>query len=446
MKYRPKTRRRDSTKVTSALDVYLYGIQVARIERQGSNLRLRYVPSYIESEQPVPISVQLPVVSSTAPSETTKRFLENLLPDRPDVRTRWAREAKLSSDSAFDLLAVYGADVAGALEFYPAGSAPRSESTVSPVDEHGIAERIRQIRADDSDWLERKPVEEGFSLGGAQGKFALARIGDHWSEPTGQHPSTHILKPGVHTLPGSDVTEHITLQVAHSLGLIVAHTEIVLFEGEHALVVERFDRHAVGDGIVRLHQEDLAQATGTSFLNKYERDAGPTYLDLFAAFDRNLAPDAAIQAKQRFSECLVFSWIMGHNDGHSKNYSLIHLPEFSFLSPFYDLNTALPFELPEIVRAKDYRAFDAVKLAFSVNGAETIGEFGVREMQTLERDAELQAGHLRGFAEYIATHLQSTVRSVIDSLPDPLKSLQAVELYPFATFAQTKRVVDLLSA
>lgn len=430
--------------MVSALDVYLYGRQVATIARQGDNLRLRYLPDYVDSKQPVPISVQLPVVASVAPAETTKRFLENLLPDRPDVKTRWAREAKLTSDSAFDLLSVYGADVAGALEFYPAGAAPRNDAMYSPISDEMIAARVRQIRADDSDWLERRSVEEGFSLGGAQGKFALAQREGQWFEPTGQHPSTHIFKPGVHTLDGSDVTEHVTLRVARLLGLIVADTEIGVFEGEHVLIVQRFDRVPVDGLVIRLHQEDLAQATGTSYLNKYERDGGPSYNDVFAVFDRDLTPTAARVAKQRFAECLVFSWIIGHNDGHSKNYSLTHEPHRSYLSPFYDLNSALPFELPNVVRAKDYRAYDAVKLAFTVDGASTIGELEPQSLRTLERDAEVADGHLDDFALRIATNLQAAVANAIETLPQTLRELPAIQLYPYATYAQTLRVRDLL--
>lgn len=431
--------------MTDALDVYLYDRQIAIITRQGENLQLRYLPDYVAEEHPVPISVTLPVVSGVSPSDTTKRFLENLLPDRPDVKTRWAREAKLTSDSAFDLLSVYGADVAGALEFYPAGTTPRTEAKLTPVSDQAIAERIRQIRADDSDWLEHHPLEEGFSLGGAQGKFALARRNGQWFEPTGQHPSTHIFKPGVHTLPGSDVSEHVTLQVARRLGLNVATTEIGIFKDEHVLIVERFDRLPVGAGYIRIHQEDLAQATGTSFVNKYERDSGPNYHDIFEVFDRDLTPSAAKQAKQRFAECLVFSWIIGHNDGHSKNYSLTHTPDASYLSPFYDLNTALPFELPHIVRAKNYQAYDGVKLAFSVDGATTLGEFGPEAIHVLEGDAELDPGHLTDFAFHIGTNLQTTLNEVIDELPESLQELSAVKLYPYAAFAQTLRVLDRLA-
>lgn len=431
--------------MVDALDVYLYGNLVATISRRGDNLQLRYQPDYVENDQPVPISVQLPVVTGVASNETTRRFLENLLPDRQDVKTRWAREAKLTSDSAFDLLSVYGADVAGALEFYPTGRRPRTEAKLSLVTDEAIAARIRQIHLDDTDWLKHQPLEEGFSLGGAQGKFALARRGGKWFEPTGRSPSTHIFKPGVQTLEGSDITEHITMQVARSLGLIVAESEVGLFNDEHVLIVERFDRVPLDGDIVRLHQEDLAQATGTSYLNKYERDAGPSYKDFFEVFDRNLVPAQAKVAKQRLVECLVFSWIIGHNDGHSKNYSLTHAPDMSFLSPFYDLNTVLPFELPEVVLAKDYRAYDGIKLAFVVNNAATIGEFGSSSLRTLEREAELSVGYLNDFALHIATKLQTTVSGVIDALPEPVKLIPAVQRYPHATYAQTLRVRDLLS-
>lgn len=427
------------------LDVHLYGRRVATISRRGDTLQLRYLPEYVETERPIPLSVQLPVVAGIAPSETTRRFLENLLPDRPDVRARWAREAKLASDSAFDLLSAYGSDVAGALEFSLSGASRRTDVALTPVDNEAIASRIRRIRIDDSDWLEPRPVEERFSLGGAQGKFALAEHDGHWFDPTGQHPSTHIIKPGIRSLTGSDVTEHITQQVAQRLGLAVAKTQIGLFGDEHALIVERFDRVADGDHIVRLHQEDLAQATGTSFLSKYEADAGPGYRQFFAVFDRALTPIAAKDAKRRLAECLVFSWAIGHTDGHAKNFSLTHLADGSFLSPFYDLNTVLPFELPEMVRAKDYRAYDDVHLALAVGKASTISEFGRESLRVLERDAALPSGYLEDFATYIAMNLQAAVSEAIDTVPEPLQQLSAVTLYPFATYAQTRRVRDVLS-
>ncbi|WP_277959895.1 MULTISPECIES: HipA domain-containing protein [Frigoribacterium] len=428
-----------------ALDVYLYEVHVATISRRGENLQLRYLPEYVSADEPVPISVTLPVVTTAFGNDHTKRFLDNLLPDRADVRSRWARGAKLTSDSTFDLLSVYGADVAGALEFYPAGTSPRQEENLTPLRENEIGDRIRQIRRDDSDWLQHRAVEEGFSLGGAQGKFALALRDDQWFEPSGRQPSTHIFKPGIQPLPGSDVTEHITLQVARLLGIDAAASVIAEFDGEHVLVVERFDRFDDDGTIGRLHQEDLAQATGTSHVQKYESDGGPGYRDIFAVFDRNLGAAEAKSAKERFAKLHVFSWIIGHNDGHSKNFSLTHVPGRSVLAPFYDLNSALAFKQREQVLAHDPAVFDTVELALAVDGANTLGTFTADSVRCLEADAGLAEGHLREFALQITAVLQPTVAGVTELLPDRLRSLPAVALYPHATYTQTRRVVDALA-
>lgn len=424
------------------LDVYLYDAHVATITRRGENLQLRYLPEYVESDTPVPISVTLPVVTTPFGNDDTKRFLDNLLPDRADVRSRWAREAKLTSDSTFDLLSVYGADVAGALEFYPAGTSPRQEENLTPLTAEAIGDRIRQLRRDDSDWLQHRAVEEGFSLGGAQGKFALALRDGQWLEPSGRQPSTHIFKPGIQPLPGSDVTEHITLQVARLLGIDAASSAIAEFDGEHVLIVERFDRFDTGGTIGRIHQEDLAQATGTSHVQKYESDGGPGYRDIFTVFDRNLTAADAKAAKQRFVQLLVFSWIIGHNDGHAKNYSLTHVPGRSVLAPFYDLNSSLPFTQREHILAHDPAVFDNVELAFAVGGANTLGAFNADSIRRLEADAGLPEGQLREYAVQVATRLQPAVATVIEHLPDRLKNLPSVTLYPHATYTQTRRVID----
>lgn len=427
------------------LNVYLYDAHVATITRRGENLQLRYLPEYVESDSPVRISVTLPVVTTPFGNDETKRYLDNLMPDRADVRSRWAREAKLTSDSTFDLLSVYGADVAGALEFYPAGASPRQEENLTPLTEKEIGDRIRQIRRDDSDWLQHRAVEEGFSLGGAQGKFALTLRDDQWFEPTGRQPSTHIFKPGIQPLPGSDVTEHITLQVARLLGINAAASVIAEFDGEHVLIVERFDRFDNNGAIGRLHQEDLAQATGTSHVQKYESDGGPGYRDIFTVFDRNLSAADAKTAKERFAKLHVFSWIIGHNDGHSKNCSLTHVPGRSVLAPFYDLNSSLPFKPREQVLTHDPAVFDNVELAFAVAGTNTLGTFNADSIQRLEADAGLIEGHLREFALQITEGLQLAVAVVTERIPDRLNELPAVTLYPHATYTQTRRVIDALT-
>lgn len=427
------------------LDVYLYGERIASISRRRGVLSLKYADEYAFREAGVPISVQFPVSPGRYSGEKVDRFLENLLPDREDVRSKWARDAGLDTTAAFELLGVYGADVAGALEFYPHGVRPSEHQELRPVDDEEIADRIRRIRRDDSNWADRSAAGQPFSLGGAQGKFALAYKDAQWFEPRGSAPSTHIFKPGVKGHDGSDVTEHVTMRVARALGMGVATTELREFAGEHVLVVERFDRVREEDEVVRIHQEDLAQATGTAVLKKYEKDGGPSVADLFLLFDRQLAPAFALDAKRQFAESLVFAWFVGHNDGHSKNYSLQMYPGLMLLAPLYDLNCNLVFEPESTCRAKDYSAYDAVELAFSVNQSRRLGDFSGASLRVLEADAGLPAGYLAEFARRLEERIADALRDAIDELPEPLQQLTAVKNYPFVIYAQRQRVRNVLS-
>ena len=80
--------------MTNSLDVYLYGDHIATITRRNRALRLNYLPHYIDQADATPISVMFPVAPGQHDSQLVSRFLENLLPDRADVKTKWARDAK----------------------------------------------------------------------------------------------------------------------------------------------------------------------------------------------------------------------------------------------------------------------------------------------------------------------------------------------------------------
>jgi len=430
--------------MVNVLDVYLYDELVATIRRSRGLLTLRYASEYVVGDDSVPISVQFPVSPEIYRGAKVEWFLENLLPDREDVRARWAREAGLDTTAAFDLLAVFGADVAGALEFYPEGTRVVAVSGRQPISDEEIAERIRGIRRDDSRWIDGRSSGQPFSLGGAQGKFALAYEDGQWFEPMGSAPSTHIFKPGVKGYEGSDITEHLTMWMASTLGMNVATTQIREFAGEHVLIVERFDRARDGEAVLRIHQEDLAQATGTSVLKKYEKDGGPRVADLFTLFDRQLEPALALDAKSRFAESLVFAWIVGHNDGHSKNYSLRLYPGMTLLSPLYDLNCNLVFEPESTCRAMDYSAYDSAELAFSVNQSYRLGDFSGASLCVLEADAGLPAGYLVEFARRVEETITDALRDAIDELPESLQQLTAVKNFPFVIYAQRQRVRDVL--
>ncbi|MGZ2777202.1 hypothetical protein, partial [Pseudomonas aeruginosa] len=60
-------------------------------------------------------------------------------------------------------------------------------------------------------------------------------------------------------------------------------------------------------------------------------------------------------------------------------------------------------------------------------------------------DAGLPEGHLSAFALEIAAGLQPAVAVATEALPDRLKEIPAVSLYPHATYTRTRRVIDILT-
>jgi len=151
-------------------------------------------------------------------------------------------------------------------------------------------------------------------------------------------PTTDILKPVPPGFEHLDRNEHFCLCLANCIGLQVAQSSLVAFDGQRALLVARYDRQRTDTGIQRLHQEDFCQALG--FTEKYEERGGPGFetcarvlLDPIMGDDGN-----RIHARDDFIRCAVFNYIIGNCDAHGKNFSLLYSPSGKAkLAPFYDL-------------------------------------------------------------------------------------------------------------
>ena len=90
----------------------------------------------------------------------------------------------------------------------PEGVEPRQAGTWSEQSPEHIAVRIEGIIRDPDHWVDDTNEDAGrFSLGGNQGKFALAKIGDRWFESNGRAASTHIVKPGMAITSGTSNAE-----------------------------------------------------------------------------------------------------------------------------------------------------------------------------------------------------------------------------------------------
>jgi serine/threonine-protein kinase HipA len=160
-----------------------------------------------------------------------------------------------------------------------------------------------------------------------------------------------------------DLNEHICLDAARRAGLLAVNTTIASFDGESAIVVDRYDRDNSGSSIVRVHQEDLCQAMSFPPSSKYQNDRGPSPSDIARFLRLAMPPRTGDDAVRRFADALIWNWFIAGTDAHSKNYSLLLAGNQVRFAPIYDVASALPYDVHErkmrfaMEIGGDYRVF-----------------------------------------------------------------------------------------
>jgi serine/threonine-protein kinase HipA len=325
--------------MSEALDVFLYGYPIGRLRRRSiEDYVLEYDEEWASADEAVPLSLSLPLRQRRHAGRVVANFVDNLLPDNPGVRQRWATDVGLDTTEPYFLLREFGQDVAGAVSFRPAGAAETTSRR--PMTDPEIANRIRLLRVEGTAWHDDAlPATGQFSLGGAQSKFSLAKHEGNWFETAGADASTHLFKPEVNGVRDGELIEYLIMRTAHLLGIPAATVELFEHDGQRSLVVERFDRRVEGDRVVRLHQGDILQALGRPRLLKFEKDGGPGVEDIAGLLARVADEDS----RRRYAAMLFFSWIVLSTDAHAKNYSLFVESDGARLTPLYDASSVLPY-------------------------------------------------------------------------------------------------------
>lgn len=332
--------------MSAQLTAYIDGHRVGRFTRDGGGpVTFTFDEDWRRGARRFELTLSMPKSRRQHTGAAPLNYLWNLLPDSDSVLERWGRTFGVSSRDPMALLAHVGMDTAGAVQLADTDADLLiGPSDYEPIGDAEIAAHIRQLRTDPEAWLIPGHESGYFSLAGAQSKFALARGTDGgWSVPTGRAASTHILKPGIRGLDHGDLNEHLSLAAASLLGLCTAETAIERFEDESVIVVRRYDRAVADDGTVtRLHQEDLAQASGTHPVSKYQNEGGPGIGKIVALLRGARGKDPG--SAERFFEAAVFNWAALGTDAHAKNYSLLHsTADGPRLAPLYDVASALPY-------------------------------------------------------------------------------------------------------
>jgi len=335
--------------VADRLVAWLYDTPVAALIRGPEfRIRLEWRPEGIErwGRGSPALSVGLPIGAPAGPRDLRGLdFFENMLPEGPALE-RMAALAGVRPVDTYGILQAFGRDCAGAIMVLPDGDRPGGNegSGYAPMTP-GDLEQV--IRALDVFPLAAAP-ERGFrpSLAGFQRKALLGRAGDGtWQLPSGDAPSTWILKPdGPHAMAANEAT---CLLLAAACGLPVPEAELLDVAGVPVLAVKRYDRRdaPAGDIPVRVHQEDGCQATALSPGQKYEEQGGPALRD-FASVIRNFGDPRDVTGLLRRT---TFNMAVGNADAHAKNFSLLHelgVPAVR-LVPLYDVLSTVALELTD---------------------------------------------------------------------------------------------------
>jgi len=334
-----------------ALEVWLLGQRVGQLNQVEGRLNFTYSVRWLESTGAQPLSISLPLRAEPYDDKATRPFFAGLLPEG-DKRKLIARALHVSHRNDFALLDGIGGECAGAVSLLEPGQNPETDLTEQPVrwlDEDEIVAIL--------DELPRRPMlagEEGLrlSLAGAQDKLPVVFSDGRMGLPLQNTPSSHILKPAISGVEGSVFNEGFCLALARRLKLSAAGATIRMQADRVFLLVDRYDRDRHSDGtLLRLHQEDFCQALGVAPEYKYQNEGGP---DLTQCFDllRKVTRPSAPQVL-RLLDYVIFNALIGNQDAHGKNFSLIYTRNGPVLAPLYDaLSTAVYPDLSDKMAMK----------------------------------------------------------------------------------------------
>lgn len=298
------------------------------------------------------LSLSMPVRGEAWSGRPVEAYIDGLLPDSMDVRTRIGNLYGVSPRNPFALLSVVGMDCGGAVQFITEEqlTALPLPEVWEPIDVQEIGERLNGTGGAGAHAWQMNG--ERWSLNGSQEKIALAYADgrDQWYEARDAAATTHIIKPGISRLQGQAFNEYLCMRAVDRLGLPASVSSYMDFGGVNAVVSRRWDRDVVEEPIGnhrplkvhRIHQEDLCQAMGIMSADKYQSDGGPGAVSIVKFMRDNGCAESSVDL---FYSALIVNYLLCGTDAHAKNYAMLEREDRRpTLAPLYDVASMYPYE------------------------------------------------------------------------------------------------------
>ena len=195
---------------------------------------------------------------------------------------------------------------------------------------------------DEMDELAKNVVERSVAVPGVQPKLSMSLVAGSTNQAdsrltiVGALGGHYIFKPPSDRFPEMPENEHLTMRMAEAFGIPTVPSSLIrLASGERSYLTKRIDRKEAGE---KVHMLDMFQITEASDKYKGSMEKVGKALDAYSSH--------ALLDKTYFLDLAVFSYLVGNNDMHLKNFSMIETPSGWGLAPAYDLlNVAIV--LPE---------------------------------------------------------------------------------------------------
>lgn len=181
--------------------------------------------------------------------------------------------------------------------------------------------------------LAKNVIDRSISVPGVQAKLSMSLmnevkdLGDFRLTVVGALGGNYILKPPSSDYPEMPQNEHVTMRIAETFGIQTVPSSLIrLQSGELSYITKRIDRT---EDDHKIHMLDMFQIMEA--FDKYKSSMEKVGKAL-RTHSANTLLDMVF-----FFEISLFSFLIGNNDMHLKNFSMIKSTSGWLLAPAYDL-------------------------------------------------------------------------------------------------------------
>ena len=357
------------------------------------------------------LSLSLPIQKAPFDNKQCRGFFNGLLPESEHTRIAIGKKYGINPKNDFSILQAIGYDCAGAVSFFDSydEQTPSKylqetyEIDYTPLEENALEKFINE--------LPQKPLATAIddmrlSLAGAQDKASVIVVDGQIGIPKSNVPTSHILKPAINGFNETIENEFICIKTAEKLGIKVPNVKIGYANKTKYFLIQRYDREINNNQIKRIHQEDFCQASNMPSAYKYQSEGGVDFKRCFEILRATSQPAVAIN---QFIQLMIFNYLIGNNDAHGKNFSILHYENGKInFAPAYDILCSQVY--PELLN----------KMAMKIGGHYKHDEILLRHFEKLANENDISFTQLKKVIKNQCENLPIIVEDVINSFDNKI--------------------------